>query len=192
MMKSSAELKAIAKESLQGKWLQSIGAMFLYGLIAGVPLCSPAMQGGYLKYNVKLIRREYTNVADVFDGFSLFGKSLWLSIITGFFIYLWSLLFLIPGIIKSFSYSMAPYILAENPQMTAREALQASKDLMHGKKGQLFYLGLTFIGWFLLGAFSLGIAYIWIIPYIQATFAAFYDDAIGGSNFQNAQQDIGF
>lgn len=191
-MKSSAELKAIAKESLQGKWLQSIGAMFLYGLIAGVPLCSPAMQVGYLKYNVKLIRREYTNAADVFDGFSLFGKSLWLSIITAFFIYLWSLLFLIPGIIKSFSYSMAPYILAENPQMTAREALQASKDLMRGKKGQLFYLGLTFIGWFLLGALSLGIMYIWIVPYMQAAFAAFYDDAIGGSNFQNAQQDIGF
>lgn len=180
-MKTSAELKVIAKESLRGKYGPAIGAMLLFVLVSSVPLCSPAMQIGYNKYNLKLVRNERTDVSEVFQGFNLFGKALWLTIITGFFVYLWSLLLIIPGIIKGISYSMAPYILADNPQMTAREALRSSKSLMDGKKGKLFYLGLSFIGWVLLGSITLGIAYIWIVPYMQATFAAFYNEAIRDS-----------
>lgn len=188
-MSSSKELKAIAKEALQGKRGQSIGAMFIYYFLSAIPLCSPALMVGYYKYNVSLIRKEDTSAGDVCEGFSFFGKALWLSIITGFFVYLWSLLLVIPGIIKAFSYSMAPYILGDNPQMTAREALRESKRLMEGKKGKLFWLSLTFIGWSLVGVITLGIGYIWIIPYMQATYAAFYDDAIVGSVPQYDSQE---
>ena len=177
-MKTSSELKTIAKEGLKGKWGQAIGAMLLVGIVSGVPLCSPAMQVGSCKYNIKLVRKEDTEVGDVFEGFRLFGKALWLSIIMAFFLYLWTLLLIVPGLIKAFSYSMATYILSENPQMTAREALQDSKKLMAGKKGKLFYIELSFIGWCLLGTITLGIGYIWILPYVNATFAAFYDEAI--------------
>lgn len=181
-MRTSSELKAIAKESLKGNYGSAICAMLLYILVSMVPLCSPAMQVGYCKFSTKLVRRESTDAATIFQGFSSFGKALWLYIIMAFFIYLWSLLLIIPGIIKSLSYSMAPYILADNPEMTAREALRASKELMHGKKGKLFYIGLSFIGWYLLGCITMGIGFIWITPYMQTTIAAFYNDAISGSN----------
>jgi uncharacterized membrane protein len=177
-MKKSSELKLIAKEGLKGKYGKAIGAMFLYILMAMVPLCSPAMQVGYNKFNLKLVRKENAGAGDVIDGFKVFGKAFWLNIITAFFLYLWMILFIIPGLIKAFSYSMAMYILADNPQMTAREALRSSKELMHGKKGKLFYIYLSFIGWILLGYITLGIAFIWILPYVQATIAAFYNEAI--------------
>jgi uncharacterized membrane protein len=176
-MKTSSELKAIAKESLKGKWGQAIGAMLLVGIVSGVPFCSPAMLVGSCKYNLKLVRKENTQVEDVFGGFQIFGKALWLSIIIGFFLYLWTLLLIIPGFIKTFSYSMATYVLSENPQMTAREALRESKKIMAGKKGKLFYIELSFIGWCLLGTISLGIGYLWILPYMSATIAAFYNEA---------------
>ena len=177
-MKTSRELKAIALNSLKGNYGKAIGAMFLSGLVSIVPLCSPAMQVGYFKFNSKLIRKENTSASEVFEGFNLFGKALWLTIITNFFVFLWSLLFIIPGMIKIFSYSMAPYILADNPQMTASEALSLSKKLMDGNKGRLFYMELSFIGWCLLGSLTLGIVYIWLLPYMQATIAAFYNEEI--------------
>ncbi len=176
-MKSSAELKVIAKESLKGKFGQAIGAMLLTGLISGVPLCSSAMGVGYSKFNLQLVRKQETSAGVVFDGFSVFGKALWLNIIMVFFIYLWSLLLLIPGIVKAFAYSMSSYVLADNPQMTAREALSASKNMMAGKKGKLFYLFLTFIGWSFLCGLTFGILAFYVLPYMQATLAAFYEDA---------------
>lgn len=176
-MRSTKELKAIAKEGLKGKWGQAMGAMLVTGIISGVPLCTPAMMVGYAGYNIKLVRKEATDFGDVFNGFNVFGKSLWLSIITAFFIYLWTLLLVIPGIIKTFAYAMAPYFLAENNSLTAREALTQSKLLMQGKKGKLFYLGLTFIGWTLVASLTFGIAYLWVGPYMSATMAAFYEDA---------------
>lgn len=183
IMKTSSELKVIAKEGLKGKQGQAIGAMFLVILMSLAPFCSPAMNVGYCKYNLKLVRKESTTATEVFEGFNLFGKALWLNIIMAFFLYLWTLLFIIPGIVKSLAYSMANYILAENPQMTAREALRASRKLMDGKKGKLFYISLSFIGWCLLGTITLGIAYIWILPYMYATIAAFYDEAKSVSEF---------
>jgi len=184
-MKSSKDLKAIAKEGLKGKRGQSIGAMFIYFLLSIIPLCSPCLMVGYYKYNVSLIRKEETSAGDVCEGFGFFGKALWLAIITSFFVFLWSLLLIVPGIIKSLSYALAPYILGDNPQMTAREALRESKRIMAGKKGKLFWLGLTFIGWWLVGMITLGIGFIWIYPYIQATFAAFYNEAISAGVPQN-------
>jgi hypothetical protein len=80
----------------------------------------------------------------------------------------------IPGIVKGLGYSMTPFILAENPDMTAREAISASSKLMNGHKWELFVLGLTFIGWELLCVLSLGIGFLWLNPYMNATYAAFY------------------
>jgi uncharacterized membrane protein len=177
LMRTSMDLKTVAKEGLRGKWGQAIGALLLTGLVSGIPLCSSAMAVGYSKYNLKVVRKENSDINDIFDGFNVFGKSLWLSIITAFFVYLWTLLLFIPGIVKTFAYSMSQFILAENHSLTAREALKNSISITNGKKGKLFYLYLSFIGWFLLGSLSFGIGYLWIIPYFYATIAAFYEDA---------------
>lgn len=94
------------------------------------------------------------------------------------FIYsmLWSILFIIPGIIASYSYAMTSFVLADNPEMSANEAIRESKRLMKGNKWKFFCLQLSFIGLMIIGALTLGIGLIWIIPYQQATYAAFYRD----------------
>lgn len=114
------------------------------------------------------------------NAFSL-GFDNWLHNVLGMlltfvFIFLWSLLFLIPGIIKCFSYAMTPYILIEHPEMSVNKAIDESIYLMDGHKFDYFYLGLSFIGWIILSIMSFGIGFIWLIPYMQTTMAAFYAD----------------
>ena len=94
----------------------------------------------------------------------------WGMFLMSLFIVLWMLLFIIPGIVKSFSYAMTPYILEENPELTANEAM------MKGHKFDLFWLYLSFIGWILLSIFTLGIGLLWLAPYMQTATAAFYED----------------
>ena len=97
-------------------------------------------------------------------------------LLTSVFIFLWLLLFLIPGTIKCFSYAMTPYILIEHPEMSVNKAIDESIYLMDGHKFDYFYLGLSFIGWIILSIMSFGIGFIWLIPYMQTTMAAFYAD----------------
>lgn len=89
---------------------------------------------------------------------------------------LWTLLLIIPGIIAAYSYSLVYYILVDEPNLKPLEALRKSKKMMYGNKAKLFYLGLRFIGWALLCVLTLGIGFIWLAPYIQATRAKFYED----------------
>ena len=114
-------------------------------------------------------------IADVFYGYSDFGSSVLVVIITGLFTALWSLLFVVPGIIKAISYSQAYYIVAENKGISATEAINRSKAMMHGHKMDFFVLQLSFIGWGLLGVMTCGIAFIWIAPYMNATYVNFYN-----------------
>lgn len=92
----------------------------------------------------------------------------------GLFIFLWSLLLIIPGIIKSYSYAMSNYIMADNPEVGALEAITKSRKMMKGHKFRLFVLDLSFIFWYLLVAITFGIAGIYVDPYVQATKANFY------------------
>jgi len=97
-----------------------------------------------------------------------------MQLLRGIFVLLWSLLLIIPGIIAGLSYAMAPYILYENPDMSGSEAIKASKELMDGNKWHFFCLNLSFLGWDILCILTLGIGCLWITPYRQATYAAFY------------------
>lgn len=103
------------------------------------------------------------------------GKSILLSFLIWIFTLLWSLLFIIPGIIKAYSYRMAFFILADNPELSAGEALQKSKEMMKGHKLDLFILDLSFIWWSLLVAITFGVALIYVAPYVGATQANFYE-----------------
>jgi len=178
-MSTRAELKTRAKAQIKG----NIGILFLCGLIFAV-ICStcigcilaPALILGFMMIFLALTQGQKPQVGDLFKGVNLFGRSLWLCIIVGIFTFLWSLLLVVPGIIKSLSYSMSYFVLAENPQMTAREALNESKKIMSGHKMELFVLYLSFILWMLLGAVTLGIAYIYIAPYMYATITNFYQE----------------
>ena len=89
---------------------------------------------------------------------------------------LWTLLFIVPGIIKGLAYSLTPFIVKDNPQLSPNEAINLSMKMMKGHKFDLFWLGLSFIGWYILGFLTLGVAYLWLVPYMYTSVAAFYQD----------------
>jgi uncharacterized membrane protein len=115
-------------------------------------------------------------VSQIFDGFNKFKKALGLYLLRALFVLLWSLLFIIPGIIASLSYSMAFYIMADDDSIRPKDALKKSKKMMYGYKWKLFCLGLRFLGWIILSILTIGIGFLWIAPYMQVSMAKFYDD----------------
>ncbi len=118
---------------------------------------------------------ETIKVSALFTPFkNMFGKSILTWLLYLIYMCLWSFLFVIPGIIKAFSYSMTFYILLENPNMTANEAITESRRIMNGHKWELFVLQLSFIPWMLLGCVTFGLGYIYVEPYMRATITNFY------------------
>ncbi len=115
-------------------------------------------------------------VKDIFTGFKVnYWSNVKIMFLRFFKITLWTLLLVIPGIVKALEYEMIPYILADNPGLTSKEAFAASKKMMTGNKWNLFKLAFSFIGWETLCIFTLGIGTFFLHPYMEATFAAFYD-----------------
>lgn len=147
------------------------GTLSLVQLILG-----GTVQLGYAKYLLNQHNHASLDIKDLFSQFDRFKHGFLQLFLRSLYTILWTLLFIIPGIIKSLSYSMTPFIMAENPDMTAKEAIEASKQLMDGHKGELFVLGLTFFGWDLLCLLTLGIGTFFLNPYVNAAYAAFYKD----------------
>ena len=185
------ELKAAAKMQIKGK----IGILFvialIIGLISGVATgILSFVPGGSLISSIIVTPafalstiRVYLNVAnggtpkagDAFCGFDDFWSAFKVNFLVGLYTFLWSLLFIIPGIVKAYSYSMATYILAENKGKAASECINESKTMTNGHKMDLFVLGLSFIGWIFLIGITFGIAAIWVVPYMNATLANAYN-----------------
>lgn len=143
---------------------------------------------GYSRFNLNLIQENNPNFADLFSAFSIFWKGFAMRVLTGIFTFLWSLLFIIPGIIAAISYSMTPYILCENKELSASEAISLSKEMMQGNKWRYFCLDLSFIGWGILCGFTFGIGLLWLIPYKNAAKAAFYKE-ISNTYNHSAEHD---
>lgn len=152
-------------------------------------LASPALGLGCNHYFVRLAHGEDLGVGSLFSRFCIFGKALWLYLRMFVQIFLWSLLLFIPGIIAAIRYSMAPYYLAENPDLSAGEALQRSKAAMANQKMSYFSLVLSFYGWMLLAMLAqtylgevnyvlgtvVGLAFqVWIAAYQNAAIAQFF------------------
>ena len=186
-----AELKALAREQIRGK----IGILFLVtliiSLITGVAgsvlfaipaggvvasvILTPAFTLSIARVYLAVIKGDTPKAGDSFSGFDDFWAAFKVLFLVGLFTFLWSLLFVIPGIIKTYSYSMSMYILAENKGKPALECINESKAITEGHKWELFVLGLSFIGWGLLCAITFGIAGIWVGPYVQTTYANAYN-----------------
>ena len=144
--------------------------------ILAVPLfiLGGVIQLGYAKYLLKQHNRQEAGISDLFSEFERFGQGFAQKFLRNLYTFLWSLLFIIPGIIKGLSYAMTPYLMAENPELSAQDAIRLSIQLMEGHKGDLFWLHLTFIGWDLLAALTMNIGYLVLNPYRNAAEAAFY------------------
>ena len=134
------------------------------------------VQLGYTKYLLKQYNKASFDIKDLFSEFNRFSQGFLQNFLRGLYVFLWSLLFVIPGLVKIYSYAMTPFIMAENPDMTANEAITASRELMDGHKGELFTLELTFFGWMLLNTLTLGLGSLALNPYMNAARAAFYKD----------------
>jgi uncharacterized membrane protein len=141
---------------------------------------------GYIMANIKMSRRQDAGVKTLFDGFALTGKIIWLNIVSGFFVFLWSLLLIVPGFIAAYRYRLAAYVLADDPSKGALDCIRESKRLMHSHKMELFVTDLSFIGWTFVGSFistllglltgvMLSVFAIWLLPYMYLTYAGFYN-----------------
>lgn len=149
--------------------LSSVSTLSLLHLILG-----GVVQLGYAKFLLSQHDGQEFEVRDLFSQFSRFSVGFLQYFLRQLFVILWTLLLIIPGIIKSYSYAMTPFILNDHPQLSAKEAIRRSMEMMDGHKGELFILGLTFIGWDLLCVLTLGIGFFWLNPYKNAAYAAFY------------------
>lgn len=149
---------------------QNVGFLFYLGLI---PL-GWSLQVLFLEY----VREGRTQVNSLFLGFKKpwLPKSFLIPFLVGIYTVLWTLLLIIPGIIKAYSYAMAPYVFKDNPEISCDDAIKESMRLMDGHKLQLFLLDLSFIGWVILASLTLGIGFLWLVPYWQTTRVHFYED----------------
>ncbi len=139
---------------------------FILGSIVGV---------GYSRFNLDLVdRQKEPEIGTLFAYFSHWKTAAATGALQALLVFLWSLLLIIPGIIAGYNYAMSRYILAENPELTASEALNRSKEIMYGNRWRLFCLEFSFIGWDILAALTFGIGNLWLNPYKQAATAAFY------------------
>jgi uncharacterized membrane protein len=145
--------------------------MSLVSFIIGGPIYF-----GVAAYFMKLSRNEPGEFSDLFSGFSLFKTNFIMNLLIIIFTVLWTLLLIIPGIIAGIKYSMAYYIVNDNPGIGAMEAITRSKEMMDGHKMRFFEMWLSFLGWFILGVVTFGLGMIYAIPYYRAAKANFYMD----------------
>jgi uncharacterized membrane protein len=198
---SCRNLRALGRQALSGKWKLAALGTLLYVVLVMIPviildwifgdgeptavstiyslLVTGPMTLGYITFALSLFRSRETSPAEVLYGFERFGKALGLYLLMSVLILLWTLLFIIPGIIAAYRYSMSFFILADNPDIGIMEAINESKRMMRGNKLKLFCLELSFIGWILLCIPTLGIGFIWLLPYMTVSITAFYDIANG-------------
>lgn len=191
-----AEAKQRAKDRLRGNWGSVVGAYFILALASGIPnyvasvpllmiAISIATAGiwpfGRAVFGLKVVRYQDARLDDMFSALTKenYLRSFLLQLLISFFVTVWTFLLIIPGIIKAYSYSMSFYILADYPEMTASEALDASKQMTKGHKMDLFIFDLSFIGWSLLCVLTLGIGIFWLIPYYQISRANIYSQLKG-------------
>ena len=137
-------------------------------------LLGGTLQLGYADFLLKQHDGQEVRFNDLFGKFDQFGTGFAQQFLRTLYVALWSLLLVIPGIMKGYAYAMTPYILAENPNLTASEAIRRSEDMMEGHKAELFLLSLSFIGWNILSLLVLNLGNIALNPYENAAHAAFY------------------
>lgn len=198
-MDSITNYKNRALSALENKWGNFVAITFVYGFIIGVTQIlsgdkdSPAilhliglvlfilalpLTWGFQTLFLGAVRGGEATAKDMFEGYNkeLFSRVLTTTLLYYVYVFLWSLLLLIPGCIKSYSYAMTPYILKDNPEMKNNAAIEESMRMMDGHKLELFLLDLSFIGWAILSILTCCIGFLWLVPYMNMARVNFYED----------------
>ncbi len=202
------EIKLLAKEQIKGNIFMYFVASLIVSVIIGAistlgangsivgsrittnislssiadVIVAPVLMMGLTYIALDIRNGLGVKIERVFNGFYDFVRVWCTNFLVGLFTILWTLLFIIPGIVKGLGYSMAPYIIAENKDVSATEAIKKSTAMMYGHKWELFVLHLSFIGWYLLVPLTLGLIFIYLSPYIKLAEVNFYDRIKGGEN----------
>lgn len=164
--------------------------VLLMAFVAAVNwLAQVIINAGWSIYHLGVRQGKEMPYGCLLDGFAFLGKLILLNIVMGIFVYLWSLLFLIPGIIAQYRYRFAIYNLCENPEIGIMGAINMSKAQTAGFKGTLFVLDLSFLGWSILGWLTLGILNIWIAPYKEQANVGYFQEIkkVKGIGYQPPQ-----
>ncbi|MBQ8401408.1 MAG: DUF975 family protein [Clostridia bacterium] len=178
------DFRQAARQCLSGCWGMAVLCAVVYGLLSGalsatvvgMILLGGPFWYGYHAFWLEQTRRRRPGLEVLFEGLQkCFVNSIAVYLLQGIFAFLWGLLFVIPGIVKGYSYAMTPYILRDHPEMEALEMIDTSRAMMDGNKWRLFCLDLSFIGWYLLCTLTFGIASLYVIPYVQCARAQFYE-----------------
>jgi len=183
-MKTAKEYRQAAEEKMSAYSTYTVLAYFLMMVILGAAtstvfggfLIEGPLMLGFTIFIIGVARREKPSIETLFKGFENFVNAMLVGIIQMVLIFLWSLLFLIPGIIKAYAYQMSYFILNEEPTIDPMAALKKSEQMMEGHKWQLFCLHLSYIGWILLGILTAGILLFWVVPKINLATYEFYLD----------------
>ena len=177
---SSEEMSSLVSTATPGEIAAVLAVAFgalsmalLVSLLFKVFLTNPIELGGrdFFRRNADAAPAPFSLRA----GFQNYWHNFGTLLLRDLYLILWFLLLVVPGLIKAYSYSMVPYILAEHPELSAKEVITRSREMMDGNKWQAFLLDLSFIGWILLGALTLGLVFVfWTGPYMESTHAALY------------------
>lgn len=186
------EIKEWSKQKIKGNMWNVLGAVLIANLIGSITASvtvenefvslAVSIGGGILAFfmEIGLVRYMVNFITDKVHAFEmLFSKFKdWKQVVITYLhqfaiVFLWTLLFIIPGIIKGLGYSLVSYILADNSEISSNDALKLSEEMMNGHKADLFAFNLSFLGWHLLAILTLGILEIWIIPYQQTATTKF-------------------
>lgn len=193
-----SELKARARQKLGGglfqqNWLYAVLATLIFSALVSISaaVVGPILLTGPFTYGMSYLYLKQSRtgnkmeLAEMFEGFFKgdFVGIFLLGFLQSLFIALWSMLFVIPGIVKQYSWSMAYYVKIDHPDYDWRACLDESKRITMGHKGELFLLDLSFIGWAIVCVFTFGIGYLWLIPYMTATKAEYYEVLRGKDTF---------
>lgn len=189
MLKLNSELRAVSRTTLSGNWMMAALATLIYLLIAGgvssIPVAGSVLAiiityplaYGFAILFLDLFREgKPIDIGKLFDGFKDFGRVWGTLILVAIYTILWTCLLIIPGIVKSYSYALTPFILKDEPELKYNAAIEKSMRMMDGYKMKLFLLDLSFIGWMILSILTLGIGLLFLQPYMNTARAAFYED----------------
>ena len=195
----------------QNNWMMALVVCFVHlaiisfasSFLIGALIISGFLNFGLCRVFLQRVRsqKDKIDIADLFCGSEYFGDLLVLDLLRSLFTFLWSLLLIIPGLVKTYAYAMAFYLKHDHPEYDWRKSLDESQRYMKGYKWQLFCLDFSFLGWYILGSLCCGVGVLWVVPYHEAARANFYEnlraiyepegadpDFVGGAE-QTAQND---
>lgn len=193
------DIRQEARQRMQGLWTTCVPIWFIYLVIVGaasgvlstlVPflgslasvLIAGPMYMGITRIFLRVYKNEAIELGQLFEGFSEYGRTFSAYLLMMIYVILWSILLIIPGIIAAISYSMTFIIMAEDPNISASDAITKSKEMMRGYKWDFFRLQLSFIGWSIICVFTFGIGFLWLSSYMQESLTIFYHKIKGVGN----------